>query len=114
MTREELYQEREKLFEEYQEKTEKLCREFANQHNDIKVGDIIQTVGGEPIKVESIDLAINSFYDKATVPMFNYSGHACNKDGVVPKNAPYKYGIAQCWVVRVNEKQYDYNIYKVK
>lgn len=112
MTKEELYKEREKLYEDYQVKTKEICQRYAEQHNDIKVGDIIQTVGGDPVKVEGIDLAINSFYDKSTVPMYNYSGHKCNKKGVVAKNASYAYGIAQCWIVRVNGKPYDYNIYK--
>lgn len=110
MTKEELYKERKRLYEDYLAKNEELCRKFAEQRNDIKVGDVIQTVGGDPIKVEGIDLAINSFYDKSTVPMYNYSGYKCNKAGNVAKNASYHYGIAQCWLVRVNGKQYDYKI----
>lgn len=98
MTEEEYIKRKEELAKEFDEKKEKLNREFVLSNTDVKVGDIVSD-GHHTIKVDKI--IIEAPYFGCSVPSASYKGVRLTK-----QLKPFKSGESGCiWNVKNHIKQ---------
>ena len=83
-----------------------LRKEYAIEHNPIKVGDII-TDHYHTIKVESMVVYVESYYYTNNIPYIRYKGVELTKKGVPKKHQQYT-TMAQPDIKTINKKPYKY------
>lgn len=96
------------LKNEYLTQIRELRKEYAIEHNPIKVGDII-TDHYHTIKVESMVAFVESHYYNNDIPYIRYKGVELTKKGV-PKKRQQDNIMAQPNIKTINNKPYDYFI----
>ena len=76
-----------------------LAKEFATEHNPVKVGDYISDCF-DTIRVEGWGISRRG-YDYNSLPCLVYQGETCKKDGT-PRKHPKKCSVEQRNLLRVN------------
>lgn len=103
MTKEQLQENLIALQRECNDKQMELRKQYAIEHNPVKVGDII-TDHYHTIKVKKI-----SMYGRHPVPYMKYTGIELTKQGEPKKRQPIPPNpVFQCDVVSINGKPYKY------
>ena len=102
MTYEELSNKRLALYREYEKQKEQLETEYAQEHNPVKIGDIV-TDHYHTIRVENM-----SVYGHP-IPCMRYTGIAMTKKGVPAKRQPVpREPVFQEYMKTINGNIYQY------
>lgn len=110
MTKDELQIKAQHIFFDYEKDMEQLYHQYADEHNPVKVGDIIKA-GGVKLRVdeiiyERIDTRFLLRDDESPICMEYYCMPLYN-DGT-PKKRGFKYYVSQRHVSMINGEKYKY------